>query len=91
MIDEFKIQVACFRDGFSDRCTVTMRIARSPLGPVPNPCCEFFNAGFNECQDCRVHLQRIFMDESYRHDPKTVLNPITGDRYPIPEDPRKRR
>jgi hypothetical protein len=31
------------------------------------------------------------MDENYRHDPKTVLNPITGDRYPIPQDRRKRR
>ena len=91
MIDEFKILVTCFRDSFSDCCTVTMRIAQSPLGPVPEPRCEFFNAGFNECQNCRVRLQQIFMDENYRHDPKTVLNPITGDRYPIPQDQRKRR
>lgn len=91
MIDEFKIQVACFRDSFSDRCTVKIRTTMTPLGKIAEPVCPFYNAGFNACQDCRVALQRIFMDESYRHDPKTVLNPITGARYPIPQDRRKRR
>ena len=91
MIDELQVKVICFRDDFSDLCTVKIRTAMTPLGKIAEPDCGLFNAGFNECQNCRVRLQQIFMDENYRHDPKTVLNPITGDRYPIPQDRRKRR
>lgn len=91
MIDELQVKVICFRDDFSDLCTVKIRTAMTPRGKIAEPVCPFYNPGFSACQDCRVRLQQIFMDENYRHDPKTVLNPITGDRYPIPQDRRKRR
>ena len=87
----FPVRVACFRDCFSDVCTVTIRVDMSPLGKVAEPVCNFFNAGFSECQNCRVRLQQIFMDDDYMYDPNKVLNPITGDRYPLPESYRKRR
>lgn len=90
-ISSFKVQVACFRDHFSDRCTVQIRTSMTPLGKIAEPVCPFYNAGFNACQDCRVGLQRIFMDESYWHDPKTALNPITGECYPLPPKPRRGR
>lgn len=81
-INSYKIKVTCFRDSFGNHCTVNIRSAMTPLGKIVEPVCEFFNAGFPECQSCRVHLQRIFMDENYMHDPSRILNPITGEAYP---------
>lgn len=91
MIDELQVKVICFRDSFSDCCTVKIRTTMTPLGKIAEPVCPFYNPGFKACQDCRVALQRIFMDESYMHDPRLSLNPITGERYPLPPKPRRTR